>query len=373
MRPLPPAALILLALATAIPSASAGDGAERQPRGGAPLIRQIPPALVAPASLAPRQEMRRFIERIAAAARRRDPDFIVVAQGGLPLIDAEPGDDGEPRTLARPYVGLLDGVLVEGLTYGLPAFGAPTEDNARRLPLDQAQRARAAGLTVLVIDYAEDSAAIGDAFARNKQLGFVSLAAAAPAARLAALPAFPARPFDENAVSIRTLKDVRNFAYLADLAGRGGSEELAAELGETNHDLLIVDAFVGRQPLTPAAVQSLKYKRLGSRRLVLARLDLGFAAGHRYYWQAGWRAGSPSWIEAALPGETERHPVRYWHPDWQQIIAGEGGSYLEGVMGLGFDGVVLAGVDAYRRFEGDDPPTAMPWPAPSLPAAATRL
>jgi endo-alpha-1,4-polygalactosaminidase (GH114 family) len=369
MRPLRPIALLLFAFAVAIPGAAARDDTERKPDGDAPLARRMPPIVLAQAAIEPREEMRRFVERITASARRRNPNFLVVAQGGLELLERERAIDDEPPALARPYVDSIDGVLVEGLQYGIPAFGAPTEEAAQRLLLDRAERARAAGLTVLVMDYAGTAQATRDAFAKNRKLGFASLAAAVPATASAALPSYPARPFDENAGSVRTLKGVRNYAYLADL-GSWDHDGLVAALGQTNHDLIVVDAFLRRKPLSPPAVEALKYKRLGSRRLVFARIDIGFAAGDRYYWQADWRAGSPQWIETALPGDAERHPVRYWHPDWQRIIAGDGGSYLEGVLGLGFDGVVLAGVDAFRCFDGDDPPAATPGAAPSLSASA---
>ena len=42
----------------------------------------------------------------------------------------------------------------------------------------------------------------------------------------------------------------------------------------------------------------------------------------------------------------ENH-VHYWSREWQSIIFGSENSYLGNIMKLGFDGVLMAGIDEY--------------------------
>ncbi|MCH7832210.1 MAG: Hsp70 family protein [Proteobacteria bacterium] len=132
---------------------------------------------------------------------------------------------------------------------------------------------------------------------------------------------------------------------------------------DTNYDLLIVDVFHGREPLGKQAVATLKYKKLGARRLVYASVDVGAAASFRYYWKANWGEGSPMWIKAPVRGDPDSYHVEFWRPEWQRIIAGDTQSYVYGIIAQGFDGVVLTGIEeAYRFFEGaeeqEEEPTA---------------
>jgi uncharacterized protein (TIGR01370 family) len=120
---------------------------------------------------------------------------------------------------------------------------------------------------------------------------------------------------------------------------------------DTNFDALIVSVFHGRLPLSPQAVETLKYKKLGSRRLVLARVDIASISAGSFFWKPNWREGSPNFIDTPMAGEPDRHWIQYWRPAWQRIVSGNPDSYLFGVIAQGFDGVVLAGLDAWRHFE----------------------
>lgn len=80
-------------------------------------------------------------------------------------------------------------------------------------------------------------------------------------------------------------------------------------------------------------------------RRILAYLSIGEAEDYRWYWQPGWRAGSPAWIVRENPQWRGNFRVRYWDPQWQQIVL----RYLDRIIAQGFDGVYLDVVDAYRQ------------------------
>ena len=75
-------------------------------------------------------------------------------------------------------------------------------------------------------------------------------------------------------------------------------------------------------------------------------MSVGFAEDERFYWERDWEVGTPTWIQG-LGERPGQYTVEYWNPAWKAII----GRYFAGIMDLGFDGVVLDGVEAYRRWE----------------------
>lgn len=97
-----------------------------------------------------------------------------------------------------------------------------------------------------------------------------------------------------------------------------------------------------------ATVRALQRKPAGSRRIVIAYLNIGQAEDYRSYWRKGWRLGSPSWILARDPdGWKGNFPVAYWKPAWQDLIAG-GDGLLASIAALGFDGVYLDWVGGFE-------------------------
>ena len=181
---------------------------------------------------------------------------------------------------------------------------------------------------------------------------------------LNSIPKYPARPIRENPNSILSLKDVKNFLYLRESSKFGRQDEFSLHLHGTNYDLVVVDVFHGRAPLSRQAVETLKFKKVGGRRLVFAHVDIATAASYRHYWKSRWREGSPVWIKAPVPGEPDRYFVEFWQPEWRRIISGNPKSYIFGIIAQGFDGVILEGVNAYRFFEGtaNEPGAKSPGP-----------
>ena len=138
----------------------------------------------------------------------------------------------------------------------------------------------------------------------------------------------------------------------------------------TNYDLLIVDVLHGRNPLSRKAVETLKFKKIGARRLVFATVNIGTAASYRFYWKANWREGSPAWIKAPVRDDPDRYHVEFWRPEWQRIIYGDTKSYVYGLITLGFDGVIMEGIEeSYHFFEGGGEQEEEE-PAPPPPAQA---
>ena len=299
-----------------------------------------------------REEMRKFVQSISTFTRKRRPNFVLIAENGLDLLVKRQEDDETKSNPARTYIRSIDGIIQKALFYGDPEFGKPfanKEKQARLLRLTA--RAKSSGLKVLIIDYAKAPKAIDESYRINAARGYIPFVAHAPDADLNSLPPYPKRPYRENPRSILSLRAVKNFLSIVDSTPFGRQDEYTLRLHDTNYDMVVVDVFHGRLPLSKQAVETLKYKKIGARRLVLARLDIGSAASYLYYWKPHWREGSPLWISAPTRSDPDKFHVEYWSPEWQQIITGNIQSYIYGIIDQGFDGAVLSGLGVYLFFE----------------------
>ncbi len=300
-----------------------------------------------------RQEMRKLIMNIAQFARSRNPGFVVMTHNGLGLLEKIDEVDKRKVFPARGYMLSLDAVIQDGLTYGFEAFGQPTSKETRAEFDRLTALAKRNRIRLLSMEYTRDRKTVDRLLRQSRKNGYLPFIAHKPLPELNSLPPYPRRPFRENGSNILSMDKARNFLYIADSTPFGLEVEFALKMHDTNYDILIVDVFHGRKPFSRRAIETMKYKKLGAKRLVLARMDIGTAANYRYYWQPGWESGSPRWITAPYPTDPDRFFVEYWRPEWHQIMYGDAQSFAFGVVAQGFDGVVLQSVEAYRFFESD--------------------
>lgn len=300
-----------------------------------------------------REQIREFVQRISSYARSQRPNFVVITQGSPELLTKIDDVDETKVSSARAYMRSIDGILVDGLFFGERAIGTPTKPDRLEKRLELVRLAKKNRLNVMVMDYVENAKQARQSYAYNADLDLTPFAAHARGEDLNAIPPYRKTPFRENPKSILSMLEARNFLYLGDTSGFGRQDEFALKIHGTNYDIIAVNVMHGRTPLTRQAVETLKYKKIGSKRLVLAHVDITSAAAYDYFWQQGWREGYPVWISAPHRDNPDRYYVQYWHPEWQSIIFGDTNSYIYGLIAQGFDGVILTGLDAYKYFLGD--------------------
>jgi len=301
-----------------------------------------------------REDMRELIQNLANFARRYNRNFIVLPMNGVDLLTKREDGDEDRRVPARTYLQAIDGVIQEALYYGKKGVDKKREESQTTYLEEWLGKAAKRGISVLVTDYLKDPKAIAEFYAKNKKNGYVSYAAPGKGVELNGFAKTPKRPINENAKSIISLNQVRNYAVLRDSSAFGTQEEFAVKAAQTNFDMLIVDPFHHRNEfLSRRTVDTLKYKKMGGKRLVLAYINIAAAEAFRYYWKGHWKTGSPDWIGYPYRGQPDVHHVQYWRPEWQQLLFGGRQSYVYGlVKDLGFDGIVLDGLEAYRYHEG---------------------
>jgi cysteinyl-tRNA synthetase len=300
-----------------------------------------------------RAYMREIVEDLADYAEKRDPNFVIVTRPGFDLLSwsrrefdlTEIKRDPTLRipsdailqvgTPIRRYIQSIDAFLLNG------QFCAPL-----RVPGADLAAMLAQGLKAMTVEHCSSPEAATAALQSAVRMGVVSHIDLDDTDDFARVPT--RRPSPENARNVETMLGARNMVMLLDSREYATRDEWLAAMAATNYDVLVTEAFYkGNRSLTKAEVHRLKFKEMGARRLVLARMSVGYAEDERFYWERDWRIGAPTWIQALGPDRPGQYVVEYWNPAWKAII----GRYFAGLLDLGFDGVVLDGVEAYRRWE----------------------
>ncbi|HVI44383.1 MAG TPA: endo alpha-1,4 polygalactosaminidase [Chitinophaga sp.] len=294
-----------------------------------------------------RQEMRNFIQEISAWAKQQQNGFLIVAQNSSELLT----NDGDAAgTVNTAYIKALDGVGREELYYGY--------DNSDDKPTPKADSdewlafckvAASQHLRVLTTDYCFTPGKVANSYQLNQKNGFISFAASHR--ELDNIPA--GAPFNENSNNINTLADARNFLYLINSGSFGSRTRFLDSLKATNYDVIVMDAFPESDTVhwDKSLITSLKTKKNGGKRIVLAYMSMGQAEQYRWYWKAAWVKNPPAWLETMDPYWKGNYYIRYWMPEWKAFIYGNSASYTQKLIDAGFDGAYLDPVDGSQHWE----------------------
>lgn len=276
--------------------------------------------------------MRDLVIAISQTAKAARPGFLIVPQNGIELVTAVPDDPQAP--LVAPYLAAIDAVGQEDLFYGMDKDDHPSPPRETARLLAYLDRVRAAGKPVLVTDYCSTPAHVAESRRQNDAHRFHSFQA--PSRELDCIPA------DLPATS---------FLYLLN-ADFNRRDLLVQALAATPATLLVIDPCASDgSPLTPADLVRLRHRPDGTSRRVLAYLSIGEAETYRPYWQPSWSRQPPPWLDAPNPDWPDNYKVRYWHPDWQQLLFRAPDSALAHILAAGFDGAYLDIIDAFEHFE----------------------
>ncbi len=293
----------------------------------------------------PRQAMRDLVQNISSYSKGIDPDFFIITQNGNDLAF----DGGVIAYPDMDYLHAIDGVGQEDLFYGYENDNEPTPNLERDRLLEMLRGIRDHNKTVLVTDYCSDVPKMDDSYERNLDEGFISFAA--DRRDLDGIPSHPTTPHRSNSQDVQTLSSAKNFLYLIDPERYPDKDSYLNALRGADHDLLIIDLFFHGIALTTSEVDSLKVKDGGGSRLVLCYMSIGEAEDYRYYWKDEWKEDPPRWLDEENPDWEGNYKVRYWDAEWQRIIMGGDGAYVDRVLSAGFDGAYLDIIDAFEYYE----------------------
>src|SRR5262249_41805911 len=136
-----------------------------------------------------RQFMRDIVIALSAYAKQRNPRFIVLVRNGSGLLvketrewkwetlrDPDNTDKySKPGTINRPYLKAIDGMLVDGLSFGGWAdYGKPSDSDLVQANGVAIETLRREGRRVLAVDYCDAKADMLAAQSKASALGAVS-------------------------------------------------------------------------------------------------------------------------------------------------------------------------------------------------------
>lgn len=124
-----------------------------------------------------------------------------------------------------------------------------------------------------------------------------------------------------------------------------------AEIRNNNSfDLIVIDySHDGTDGNKLSKNEILQIKNSGKK--AIAYISIGEAESYRKYWKSEWDADNdgipdntaPSWLGRENPNWKGNYKVRYWDPEWQNIIF----NYIDTIISQKFDGIYCDIVDGY--------------------------
>ena len=287
-----------------------------------------------------------LIADLSAYAKERNPEFVMVTNGGYGLY--LPDDNAVLTEDSRvTLTSSVDAVLVENVFYGWNnQMNRETPKKTSREMQRALNYARSQNLKAMNIEYCNKLGAKKKSGKKSRKAGSVWYNATDR--ELNELP--PLARERENRKNTTELSQVKNFVALLNPDHYKTRAEYLKALRETDFDLIFIDLSFQGEPLTKKEVNSLKKKGNGGKRMVCAYMSVGEAEDYRDYWQTEWSKETPAWICEENEFWEGNYKVMYWMKPWRDILFGSENSYLDQILAAGFDGVYLDVVDAYEYF-----------------------
>ena len=288
-------------------------------------------------------EMANLVGEIHDYSKAKNPNFGLITNGGVVLYTTF--DDNKPESAAK-MLNSVSGALTEAVFYGTDMDNdALTAKESQDFYFACLEAVQQKNIPVFNVDYCASDKTVADAYKRDAEKGYIGFAT-----KNRLLSTIPAEVHAENNNAVNNLGAAKNILLLLNPGEFSGKENYLNAIKNTNYDVVIVDLFYGGVPLTKDEVASLQQKANGARRQVYAYMSTGEAEDYRWYWQEGWKANPPAWLEKANDDWAGNYKVKYWQKEWKNILYGNADAYLDKIIAAGFDGAFLDVIDAYQYF-----------------------
>lgn len=157
---------------------------------------------------------------------------------------------------------------------------------------------------------------------------------------------------DDSAKNVYNISDAKNILILNDDSLYKSPEEMTEDISKTNYDIVIIKPlFQYRKRFSHANLQKMRFKKNGTKRLLIAELNVSEANPKEYYWNLKWHIGSPAWLTRLSFSNQYSIITKYWDLEWRKIIS----RYFKDILNEGFDGIFLTGIENHKYFEQQNP------------------
>ncbi|MBC8214465.1 MAG: endo alpha-1,4 polygalactosaminidase [Candidatus Marinimicrobia bacterium] len=134
----------------------------------------------------------------------------------------------------------------------------------------------------------------------------------------------------------QTLENVNSWAYqLQNLDPAEVSQN-------TTFEMIVMDYSVSGSDNGAYSAEEIQLIK-NSNKLAICYISIGEAEDYRSYWQSSWSSNPPEWLGAENPDWAGNFKVKFWYPEWQNIIF----TWLDTIIAQGFDGIYMDIIDAY--------------------------
>ncbi|WP_338966344.1 endo alpha-1,4 polygalactosaminidase [Fusobacterium vincentii] len=280
-----------------------------------------------------RERMKDFIKEIRDSTNK---EKIIITQNGNELYFKNGKIDSK-------FFAITNGTTQESLYYGdVLRFNVPTAKGLKNELLELTVPIRKNGKPIFVINYGKGQKKIDFLKKEDLKTKFVS----------ELLPSLNVDKLyetieDYNDEDIYSLNEVKNFLCLLNPENFSNIDEYYQALKNTNYDLLLIEVSYNNIFFTEEQIEELKIKNNGGKRLIIAYLSIGEAEDYRFYWNKKWNKKKPNWIVKENENWEGNYIVKYWSPEWKNIIK----EYQKKLDEIGVDGYLLDTVDTYQYFE----------------------
>lgn len=311
-----------------------------------------------------RKAMRDLLTSVSHYAKSRVPDFQILAHEGQYLLDKSlweyhldgyneirrsnelvddisflsgdiPETDENTPAEIKSYVAAIDGLAVNNHYCG----NKPVDSLAKHLDLP-----------VFSIEQCSTEEALDDAVARS----FADKTAVYPfmEPELAFRSIYRQLIINETADTIRDLKEARNVSFLINDENFSTPYQMIEDIRNSNYDVVIIrPVFHNKIPFDKEQVESMKFKKNGAERLILALYNISEIAETDYLWQKKWDKNKPDWIMAKSPVNKDAFITKYWTPKWKHLV----GLYVKSIVDSGYNGIFITGLENHSYFEYNKP------------------
>ncbi len=157
-----------------------------------------------------------------------------------------------------------------------------------------------------------------------------------------------APPVGNSPNNIKTLAQAKNVFFMLDNKFYKTKEEEIKDIRNNNYDIIVINPFLKKNiAFNKDEVDKMKIKKIGGKRLVLAYFNLAVINENLYFFKDDWKLSNPAWIRLNSPFEKDNYVVEYWWDDWKLLIS----EYVQSVIRLGYDGILIDGLDYHYLFE----------------------
>ncbi|MEG0516039.1 MAG: endo alpha-1,4 polygalactosaminidase, partial [Cetobacterium sp.] len=243
--------------------------------------------------------------------------------------------------LDKIFIKNVEGVSQESLFYGVGGINEETPEDEKNYLLKNLIEIEKEGKVVLSVNYANAKNLRNKILKDTRKYNFIG----------EAVPSYSAnsifQPLQKNSLkNVTNLKEVKNFLYLLNPEKFKNIDDYYRVLKNTDFDLLIIEPSLNGKFLTKEQIDSLKIRKNGTRRLIIAYFSIGEAENYRDYWQMSWNKKLPEWIVKENENWKGNFIIKYWSPQWKKIIK----NYQKKLDDIGVDGYYLDTIDTYEQF-----------------------